>query len=486
MIIVRLIGAFATVLMAGCGAVAILQKGRRSCSGPEFISLGALFGFGVISLLLWGVGFLLVGGFLQLFVATCAIALGIAGYRAMSGSALKLIWSKPADKAEWILFSLLAIEVGVVALSSLGLPLGWDGSFNWEIKARIAFLNNGTMPQSYYRNPSQGLSHPEYPLFLPFTELWVDLWVGVVHQFWEKTIFPIWLTAGAVLIGAFVRRLTGSRWPVLLVVSISFFGPYAMCNAGITSGYADFPLGILYFISIACVLLNRLTDDPTYFRIYAAVIPLLPWMKREGSILWLAAAAAGILSLRLRLTNIRLWVVALPGILLLLGWSAYLRHVGASPPHDFLAVSPAVLGAHFSRIWPIAQAFATELLRLNHWGLFWVLVFAASLQLILQGRKTAAVLAFSLVLPMAAYAATYLFSTWPDYVGHMRRSLPRLLLELTPLGALQIGLAITAHFFVARSSSGRPTNEQSRLFVSDNQVNGAAGRGDEKAVEVFA
>lgn len=81
--------------------------------------------------------------------------------------------------------------------------------------------------------------------------------------------------------------------------------------------------------------------------------------------------------------------------------------------------------------------------------------------------------AVALVAPMIAYASSYLFSSWPDYRTHIAASLPRLLLQLLPLG----WLIIAATF--------RAQDRQSRFLLPDDEMNDAVRRRHEEGVEVF-
>ena len=79
----------------------------------------------------------------------------------------------------------------------------------------------------------------------------------------------------------------------------------------------------------------------------------------------------------------------------------------------------------------------------SRWSIFWFLVLAAlATQLLRKENSQSLLLAIALVTPIAVYSATYLLSAWPDYLNHLHASLPRLLLQMTPLGWLAIALAL--------------------------------------------
>src|SRR5205814_4482177 len=77
-------------------------------------------------------------------------------------------WLKAAG---WLFFS---AEGARNVISSLGSPLGWDGTVDWGFKARLAFLNGG-LPPSYFTDLSREWSHLGYPWLVPMNEAWIYL-----------------------------------------------------------------------------------------------------------------------------------------------------------------------------------------------------------------------------------------------------------------------------------------------------------------------
>ncbi len=49
-----------------------------------------------------------------------------------------------------------------------------------------AFANGGVIPATYFSDSGRAFSHPEYPLAIPFTELWLYLWLGEADHFLRK------------------------------------------------------------------------------------------------------------------------------------------------------------------------------------------------------------------------------------------------------------------------------------------------------------
>ncbi len=199
MIVVGLVAALFTIFLAGFGvAIWMFARGDR-INLIECACLGWLFGCGIVSLLLWFCGVFCSGLLLQAIVTVGCLLFAVLGWRAKRNANAKFDLPKPVTITEWILASLIAIEIAVLIFISFKHTLGWDGLLNWELKARYAFLNDGTIPAAYYSSDGRAFSHPEYPLGIPFTELWLYLWMGEPNQFWVKIIFPLFYEAELLL-----------------------------------------------------------------------------------------------------------------------------------------------------------------------------------------------------------------------------------------------------------------------------------------------
>jgi hypothetical protein len=444
MIFVQLAVAYATFFMAGGGLTLLLMRGSRRHNMIELFALSTFFGFGLISLLLWIGGFFLSGIALQIFVTLGAVAQGFCGLRAAVRDRPSVAWPRPQTPVEYSLAAIiLFILVGMLVIS-LGQPLGWDASFNWEIKARFAFLNHGVVPETYYTSASTANTHPEYPLFIPFTQLWLDLWLGTPHQFWAKTIFPLFNGAGMFLLALLGTRLSGHRSIGALVAILLFFAPYgAVGTGGVLSGYADLPLGLLYLVAIGYLILYHETGTRRYFFVYLAALALLPWLKREGAVLWVIAAICGGIVLLRQKAPAHEWVNLLPALAIIVAWQLYLFFAGAAPSHDFGLSAASSVSDAFARIVPICMTVVRELLRKEHWSVLWIMVGLALFYQMVRARDLKLLLlATALILPLLLYSGTYVLSAWPDYLSHMHASLPRLVLQLTPIAWLVIASAL--------------------------------------------
>ncbi|MGI9087020.1 MAG: hypothetical protein ACR2HH_04640 [Chthoniobacterales bacterium] len=453
-----LLAALLLLFAAGFGATLWLMRGAQRINLLECATLGWLFGCGLVSLGLWLGGLVLSGLALQAGVAVIAVGLALTGLISARQSGARFVFPRPENFLEWILALAIALEILLAFRSACSHGLGWDGLLNWEVKARYAFLNDGVLPPAYFGSATRAFTHPAYPLLIPLTELWVYLWMGEPNQFWIKLIFPLFYAAGAILLASSARRLTNRRWPGLLAAALLFFVPCLTNSPGdVAGGYADFPLGVFYLVAIGYLLRHASTREPGAFRIYAASLALLPWTKREGVVLWLTAAIAGAFVLWRRRESPRTWLWFLPGILIIAAWKLFLHLLHTTEAGEFVPMNFHALMANLSRALPLAKMVVREMLVTYRWSLLWPLVALALVSLAGRARDWRLLLLGSAIIaPIALYAATYLFSSWPNYANHFDASYSRLLLHVVPVAWLAIALAIS------RSSSAALPSDKLR------------------------
>src|SRR2546430_4536663 len=444
MMFVGLLGGCLTLFAAGFGITLLAMRTSPRANLIECASLSWLLGTGVVSLLIWLCGLVVSGLTLQCLVTAACLFLGIAGWRIKQTKRIQLSLPRPTNRVEWILAVLLVLQLITIFFVSFKHTLGWDGLLNWEIKARYAFLNGGVIPGSYYSNPGRAFSHPEYPLAIPFTELWLYLWMGEPHQFWVKTIFPLFYAYGALLLALFVTRLSTKRWPGLIVATLLAFVPFLSASpGGIIVGYVDFPMSVFYLAALGYLLCWYREDTVSNISMFAGCLALLPWIKSEGLILWVLLVFFGLcLSLPKHRTR-QVTLALLPGLFIVVGWRLYLRLMHTFPHSDFAHPSFSLLHQNFGRLADIGRVFSEDVSTPVYWSIFWLLA-AVAIGYALAARKLEKViLAMAVLLPLVLYPLAYVFSTWPSYTAHMTSSLPRLLLHVVPAGWLAIGLALT-------------------------------------------
>ena len=436
------LGALGTLLVAGYGLLTLLARKETQLSLTEQIAFSWLLGTGAVSLLLWIFGLLVHGALLPALVSIVCLLLGFTGWRRM----VPLPVGSAPKSFEIFLGIIIVIEIAVVFYLSFVHTLGWDGLLNWEIKAHYAFANGGVIPATYFSDSGRAFSHPEYPLAIPFTELWLYLWLGEADQFWAKTIFPIFYVIGTFLVVALGKRFTGKTWNGLLMAAFLFFVPQITVEVGSAiAGYADFPLSIFYLATIGCLFCATEPKNDAFFRLYAACLALLPWVKRDGLILWIVAAACGVFVILRTKRSSRHFLALFPGLLIICGWRLYLSAMHApQAAADFLPMNLETFSSHLDRILPLFSALLAEFHNLPIWSLFWFVVAVGVAYLLGQMRNPGTpVLLNALFVPIVLYLLIYVFSSWPNYLEHVGLSISRLLLHVAPVGFLITILAVS-------------------------------------------
>ncbi|MEK7829894.1 MAG: hypothetical protein AAB401_02350, partial [Acidobacteriota bacterium] len=197
------------LLLGGFGISRLLLPNRSNCA--ELFALSFLLGSAVVSLSLFVFGFFISGIGLRLMVTTVCIALGWIGWRRNRVSSPRvskgfgivekaLADARATDTQTKLRLAINVVQVAIVCWLSFVRVLGWDGLFNFEVKARLAFLNGGVIPLEYFSDPSRTWTLQSYPLLLPLTESWLYLWLGRADQQLVKIIFVLFFIAALCLL----------------------------------------------------------------------------------------------------------------------------------------------------------------------------------------------------------------------------------------------------------------------------------------------
>jgi hypothetical protein len=441
-----LITGFLILLLGGSGIALLIVPPKYVLSAPELLTLSFLFGVAFVSLMSFGVGLLLSGVALRLSISFACVALGAIGItmRLRKGERKRTsICFFPTGIETLLLIVTLAIQVGTLTWWSFNSPLGGDGLAIWDLKARLACLNGGVLPLSYFFDTTRIWSHPEYPLFLPLTEVWFYGWLGRCDQGLVKLIFPMFYLAALGLLYTGVTRLGGQRWQKFVPLFLMFFVPFTRIGEGsATSAYADFPVAVFYLASVVYLLDYWRTNADGAIRLFSALAAVLPWIKQEGSLLWLCLVALAIPKLA-RDSQIKPFLaVVLPGSFTFIGWNSFVRLIHAPVGQDFLPFTPAVFWSNLGRAVEIGHVVAGQMLNWYDWSLLWPgVILALPLFISKSSRKQPVTLLSAITLPVILYSGIFLFSAWSPYIDHVYTSISRLLLQVSLVAILIVGLA---------------------------------------------
>jgi hypothetical protein len=439
------VAALLTIFGAGFGVTLLFLRNVKQIAIAELAGLSWLLGAAVLSLSLWLIGMLLRGVSLHVAIFFIALGLTLVGIAIFRNRKLEVRIPRLRGWLEYALVIFLCLEIGTVLLLTFKHTLGWDGLLIWELKARYAYLNGGALPVPYFSDAPRVFSHPEYPLFLPMLETWIYFWIGDCDQYWVKLIFPIFYAIGMVLLAQAGTFWSGKRWIGLLVANLFLFIPFLTRAAGgIVLGYADVPLSIVYLAAFYFLSIFLRQNSSAILSCFIALAAILPWIKREGIILWFVIMACGAWIIWRRRGIFPALFSFLPGACVIVGWQIYLKAMHASPAQDFDSIGLARLCANLYRFGPVLCSLISEAATIEHWNLLWLATLMAFLCFVIRGRdQQALMLVICAVAPIALYCGIYLFSAWSDYLHHVQSSLPRLLLHVAPLSMLAIALALS-------------------------------------------
>ncbi len=164
-------------------------------------------GAGIISLLSFCLGFVIQGSLLRWIITAACVTLFAFG---------RVRYVEQIRKAEKPRLNALLLGILVMGqlwfvtwLSLYKSGLGWDGLFNWEAKALIAFRHNGAIPLQLYTSGYE-ITHAAYPVFLPLLQVWIYEWLGHINQSTIKLNGPYLYLAAVLLLISSTRSIVNS------------------------------------------------------------------------------------------------------------------------------------------------------------------------------------------------------------------------------------------------------------------------------------
>ena len=432
--------ALSVAFAGGLGVVLILRGGKSRLDPCGICGTALVCGAGLVALSYFWLGLLLQGAGLRLAVVAICLAPPLYAWQ-------RNRWVLPAlrlptlNPPQAVIFAMAAVLFGCVTWFSLyRQSLMWDGLYNWEWKARVAFLNHGSFPLSYY-SPGE-LFHKAYPPLVPVLEGWIYGFLGRPDQSMAKLIGPYFCLAALLLLISVSHRERKNGWSAVLVVLPFLCVPcFHLGEGSATSGYADFPLATIYLCAVIHLTEHWQTGSTSSATLAGMSAMLLVFTKSEGIIPLLCIAVA-IAPLVVRERNWKLAVrVVLPGLGLWLIWKTFMKALHVPQEVDFAGFTPGIFLSHLDRARPLVAWTLQELTSWTRWSLVWPLAAAAVVLLIQRTRgwqwyPWAAVV----LLPLAIYPCTYFFSAWDPVEPHVKSSLPRLFLHVAPVAALMVGL----------------------------------------------
>lgn len=413
------------LLIGGFGAAALLLRGRDTVSLGELVALAVLLGALGVTLTAWAMSFFGSGRASLVVARALCVSLGVSGVR---------IWLRQRPRLTDVgPFCLLALPLaaGVAWLTATS-PFEWDGLFIWQVKAQ-AIAAEGGLPLHYLHDDSRAWSHPVYPLLLPYYRFWFEGSLGSPHEAYAKLSGTLFFLAAAGLLTSLASRL--SKGVALAALALLALTPLEILGAGsATSGYADFPLAV-YYLGALLYLFHALEEKEPAGDLAIAgwLAAALPWIKQEGTVLFLVSVLGlGLLALG-RAGWRQLPRLAGPGLAVLIAWWAFVRAEKVETAQVFLHPTLALLRERLHLWDDVAAVMARLAFSPGPWGLLWILFPLAILLGLVprHGRRRTLFLAGAVAVPLGIFSFPYLFSLWNPVTLHVENSFSRILLQLS-------------------------------------------------------
>ena len=216
MAILLSLAALSVTFAGGLGVVLLLRDGKSRLDPCGICGAALICGAGLVALSYFWLGFLFQGAGLRLAVVAICLAPPLYAWQrnrwVLPGLRLPTLNAPQA-----VIFAMAAVLFGCVTWFSLyRQSLMWDGLYNWEWKARVAFLNHGSILLGYY-SPGE-LFHKAYPPLVPALEAWIYGFLGRPDQSMAKLIGPYFCLAALLLLISVSNRERKNGWSAVLVM----------------------------------------------------------------------------------------------------------------------------------------------------------------------------------------------------------------------------------------------------------------------------
>jgi hypothetical protein len=300
----------------------------------------------------------------------------------------------------------------------------WDGWMTWSLKAK-ALAVDGSFNGPVFGSSTYAYSHQDYPPLLSAWQALAYLIGGDLRVSWPSQFQLAWLwTAGGVALVNLIAR----RWGAGLLFLLPWLcGPPVLY--WVMAGYADVPIALLLLAGTA-VLLSSGPSHP------AAVAGVLlggcALMKNEGLLLALLTAGAVLVFSRDRAVPAKalglIVVGALPWLL-----STRIRGI----PSDLVTaetLQPERVMQLTPRLWPIAKAWASQLLSIRSWAM----LVAGAVVAALVGWRPRLDLLVAFMLAVALLTGIYVITPY-NVSLQLVVSIDRV--TIAPLGLLALMMA---------------------------------------------
>lgn len=362
---------------------------------------------------------------------------------------------------EIVLLLIILSQVFYAFLFGALLPIrGWDALQTWAYKGKVFFYDMG-ISYDFMKDPS---NHSDYPLLIPLTFSWIYTSMGQVNEELVRMIYPLQYVSMLALFYFAIRRVALKRvsllfttllsmTPVIMVHTSGFIVRIGGLHSTDLAGYADLALSI-FFLGAGTFLYLYISElNSAYLIMTVLFLTMGAWTKNEGLVFLLMGGILITVSLvigkRIKYGAILavwgfIWVVTLP-------WLFYKMHFHISSEYT-PNMNTTTVQNNLSRLPYIIRMFFYVLFRdADLYNYTWYGYVISSLINIRESFRNPLLSLHALLLvQFAAYIFIYLISPL-EIEFHLRTSIDRVIIHLTPLAMMVMALNTNRLIFRAEN-----------------------------------
>ncbi len=369
-------------------------------------------------------------------------------FKAISG---KLRIPLRLNKAEVLLIALIIFTIFYTFFRAMLKPVeDYDDVAIWSLKGKILFISQ-LLPQEFFytiKTKFHG-THIDYPLLLPFSEVWFYTFMNNFNDYLVKVLFPMNFFAFLLVYYALLKQAIGSRALSLaftfMLISVGIFNKYA------TVGYADMQMAIYSSVAFMSFYILTRKRNFSYFIISILSSAFALWTKNEGAVCLVATMILTFIFLFKEIKQNKSFsnhslgmIIALAVLsLVFMFWLTFKQRLGLQNDimnaGNFKVFNVRVLTG---KLLPILYAYQEIIFGIKYWNFIWVgLIYT-----LIRGFKNIfsneyIYISLPLLMTMAAYTLIFIISPH-DIKWQLGTSADRLALHILPVAVFYIALSV--------------------------------------------
>lgn len=432
------------VVLLACGyfAAGLLMDGLRPRRLIEIAGMSIALGCGVLPLMLLSLSMLGIAPSRGVILILAALALAGLGFMKSTGRLPRIdrpLVQKVKGFEPLVLpvgLILIALQIGVVASSSLKPVVDVDAWNIWGLKAKVLYSQPLSPRPDYFTDLSLSYTHLDYPLLVPM--LWAGAYgmMGTMDDAAGK-LWQIVPLIGIVLLLYGALRDTLDRGRAMLLTALAIGSPAVARWGG--QGLADTTLALFLLgtgICIARWIRHRVPRDLIAAALFAA---FAGWTKLEGSIVLISAFLTVIVAATFNRSRIRdLIVFTIIAILMMLPWWLWSRGLPQTHENYLSRLTPENLRAGIERFPQLLSLISIQLRGWHWWIPILVLLAAAIAGFRALRERDVLAIWLILIFQLLACLVAYLITPW-DLKELVPMTTMRLAMQIAPLGMYLTG-----------------------------------------------